>query len=152
MSIIIWASEAYLLQTCCKGDAKSPIDDRCDIPNLKSLAQVYVLECGRAAAEMLHTCCCPTAEELQNCLEMLHTKFEVSRSSICFKVLQVSCRSAAALLKRSCRIAYRSSIWSLKSLGKVYALDCCRTEVTRSRGTFYSAADLLQNCRRLAAD
>ena len=56
-------------------------------------------------AEILRTCCCPAAEELQNPLDKLHTKFEVCRSSFtCSRVLQNFCRPAAEMLQNCYRL------------------------------------------------
>ena len=94
---------AGMLLRCCRSAA--PLLERscritfsCYIPNLKSLGQVIVLRVLQAycshTADMLQTCCCPAAEKLQNHLEMIHTKFEVCRSSVtCSRVLQNFCRS-----------------------------------------------------------
>merc|ERR1711905_29952 len=77
----------------------SRIACRCYIPNLKSLSS------SSLCFGVLQTCCCPAAEELQNHLEMLHTKFEVSRScGKCSRVLQNCCKPSAEMLQSCCRL------------------------------------------------
>ena len=59
----------------------------------------------RDAAEMLKICYCPAGEKLQNHLQILHTEFEVFRSSLCFRLLQTCCRPAAEMLQTCSRDA-----------------------------------------------
>ena len=55
----------YMLHTKLVVSRSSRITCRCYICNLKSLAQVYVLECCRTAAVLLQRCCRPTAALLK---------------------------------------------------------------------------------------
>jgi len=93
-----------------------------------SAADLLQASC-RDAAEMLKICYCPAEEVQQNHLSILHTIFEASRSSLCFRMLQTCCRDAAglqqrgcrptaALLQRSCRITSRCYMPNLESLSQ----------------------------------
>merc|ERR1719427_1756825 len=99
---------AAALQRCCRSASavalvqrNCRITQRCHIPNLKSLGHVVnVLECCRTAAGLLQKCCRAAADLLQimkaHYLEMLHAKFEVSKSnSMVVRELKVTLQKLA---------------------------------------------------------
>ena len=122
-----------MLQNCCMYSADYLLHS-----NRGAAEQVivYVLEFCRPAAEMM----------LQNRLQMLHSTFEVSWSSLCFRVLQICCSPAAEMLQTCCRPASEELQNHLQMLNIKFEVSRSNLYVTVLQACFRPAAGMLHRC------